>query len=156
MDLLCYRQLHSPILCLGPRVPNPPSIEEFANLTIASCMSAFACDDGGLHMFQHPSGHTVEAREPDMQTALSGLFGHWPDGLRVGDVFRDVAHVMDDLKLLLRNGLVEIRCPDSRETVRPCDPLNRMEARGGHVTTPFHTREAVPVLRSEPSAELVS
>ena len=35
VDLLCYRQLHSPILTLAPFVRRPPDLDDFANLTIA-------------------------------------------------------------------------------------------------------------------------
>lgn len=96
-------------------------------------------------MFQHPSGYTVEAKEEVISAAFIRLQRCWPEGLRIGDVFDDVEHVMDDLKLLQRNGLIEIRCPDRREFAGPPDPLNKMEAaHGDYVTTPYHTRDAVP------------
>jgi SAM-dependent methyltransferase len=143
-DLLCYRQLHSPILCRGPREKVLPSIEEFADLTIASCLTPCR-DDGTAQMFEHPSGFKVEVREDASREAFSRLRQCWPLGMRVGHVFNDVGHVMDDLKLLQRNGLVEIRSSEPAKDIQFSTLLNEMEAaHGDYVTTPYHTREAVP------------
>ncbi len=66
-------------------------------------------------MFQHPSGYQVEAKVAVMVTALKRLQPLWPRGLRIGAVFPDVSKVMDDLKLLQRNGLIELRCIEPGE-----------------------------------------
>lgn len=157
-DLLCYRQLHSPILSLARGVHCPPSMEEFGNLTIASCLSVCACEVEEHQMFQHPSGYKVEAKEASIQAAFIRLRQHWPEGLRIGEIFQDVASVIDDLLLLQRNGLIEIRYPNSRGSSVSSDLLNRMEAaHGDYVTTPYHTREAVPIRwTSGSSAAIVS
>jgi len=145
MDLLCYRQLHSPILCFGPLTRRPHSLAEFADLTIASCLSNCATEAGGTNRFQHPSGYEVEAKESGMETALLRLRRQWPTGMRIGDLFHDVGCVMEDLKLLHRNGLIEIRCREARESHESAELLNRLEAQhGDYITTAYHTREAVP------------
>jgi len=146
-DLLCYRQLHSPILCLKPSVPRPPTNDELSNLTIASCLIACTGNDGNEDMFWHPSGYTVEAKEDAIGAAFVRLLPLWPLGVRIADLFSEVATatVIDDLKLLHRNGLIEMRCPPPRESFGSSELLNRMEAAyGDYVTTPYHTREAVP------------
>ena len=52
---------------------------------------------------------------------------------------------MDDLKLLQRNGLIELRCIEPGEFSVGRTPLNRLESRwGDYVTSPYHTREVVP------------
>ena len=146
MDLLSYRQLHSPILCRRPLIRRPHSIAEFAELTIASVLTSDPDERGQPGMFRHPSGYEVEAKEGDMRTALRNLQRHWPRGLRIGDMFHDVANVMDDLKLLHRNGLIEIRCREPDESCDMPEKLNRMEAQhSDYITTAYHTREAVPV-----------
>lgn len=146
MDLLRYRQLHSPILCLGPWSRRPHSRAEFADLTIASCLSSCATIGGGkTRRFNHPSGYEVETMEIGMETALKHLQSQWPKGVRIGDLFHDVACVMDDLKLLHRNGLIEIRCQEACEIHESVELLNRMEAEHGYVTTAYHTREAAPI-----------
>jgi SAM-dependent methyltransferase len=152
IDLLCYRQLHSPILCLGQLTRRPHSLAEFTDLTIASCLSGCATEGGGPNRFQHPSGYEVEAKESGMQNALMRLRKQWPKGVRIGDLFDDVACVMDDLKLLHRNGLVELRCLEACGAHESAELLNKMEAQhGGYVTTAYHTREAVPIEWAESS-----
>jgi SAM-dependent methyltransferase len=145
VDLLCYRQLHSPILTRGPLTRHPPGLEEFANLLVASCLVPCAPSSAENPMFQHPSGCQVEAKEAIIVTALKRLQPLWPQGLRIGAVFPDVTQVMDDLILLQRNGLIELRCIEPGEFGVCPDSLNRLESHyGGYVTTPYHTREAVP------------
>jgi SAM-dependent methyltransferase len=145
VDLLCYRQLHSPILTRAPLAWHPPKLEEFENLLVASCLVPCGSNGAENPMFQHPSGHQVEAKEAVVVTALKSLQLLWPQGLRIGTVFPDVTQVMDDLILLQRNGLIELRCIEPGEFGVCPDSLNRLEAcYGGYVTTPYHTREAVP------------
>ena len=145
VDLLCYRQLHSPILTHSPLTLRPPSIEEFANLIVASCLVPCASNNTENPMFQHPSGYQVEAKTVDMATALSGLQSLWPRGLRIGTLFQDVREIIDDLKLLQRSGLIELRCIEPGEFSVGRTPLNRLESRWGeYVTSPYHTPDAVP------------
>jgi SAM-dependent methyltransferase len=145
VDLLCYRQLHTPILTHSPLMRRRPSTEEFANLLVASCLTPCAPSSAENPMFQHPSGYQVEAKEEVIRTALEKLQPLWPRGLRIGAVFPDVRHVMDDLKLLHRNGLIELRCIEPAEFGVCPEPLNRLEGRrGGYATSPYHTREDIP------------
>ncbi len=144
VDFLCYRQLHTPILTRSPLTRCPPSIEEFSNLLVASCLTA--CEQSGTQnsMFQHPSGYQVEAKEEVIRTALEKLQPLWPRGLRIDRVFPDVRHVMDDLKLLHRNGLIELRCTEPSDLEFHHDRLKRWEVEcGDYMTTPYHTLEAV-------------
>jgi SAM-dependent methyltransferase len=144
-DLLFYRQLHSPVLCLSPLARHPHSLEEFSGLWIASVLSASSSEGEGSKIFRHPSGYEVEAKESGMQAALTQLRAQWPQGMRIAEVFPDVASVMDDLKLLHQNGLIELRCREPDQHGRPAEILNRMQAqRGSCITTAYHTREAVP------------
>jgi SAM-dependent methyltransferase len=144
VDLLCYRQLHSPMLTPGPLTRLSPTLQEFANLLIASCLTPCAPSGAQNPMFQHPSGYQVEAKEEIIRAALTRLQPLWPRGLRVGAVFSDVSHVMNDLKLLHCNGLIELRCMEPGEFGVCPDSLNRLESHyGGYATTPYHTREAV-------------
>lgn len=144
VDFLCYRQLHSPILTQGPLAHRLPSLEEFANLLVASCLAPCAPSSTGNPMFQHPSGYEVEAKVEIIRIAFEKLHLLWPRGLRIGAVFPDVSQVMDDLKLLQRNGLIELRCIEPDEFGVCREPLNRLEDRWGeYVTTAYHTREIV-------------
>ena len=143
VDLLCYRQLHSPILTQSPLAWDPPGLYEFANLLVASCLIPCTSNGAKNPMFQHPSGYQVEAKEEVIVTALKRLQPLWPRGLRIGAVFPDVSQVMDDLKLLQRNGLIELRCIEPYEFGVCPDSLHRLESHyGSYVTTPYHTREA--------------
>jgi SAM-dependent methyltransferase len=83
VDLLSYRQLHSPILTRSPMVRQPPDLEEFANLFVASCLTLCASTDSENPMFEHPSGYQVEAKEEIMRDVLMSLQPLWPRGLRV-------------------------------------------------------------------------
>ena len=143
LDLLSYRQLHSPILTKGQWNPKPMTYEEFGNLLIASCLTHIPSNKAENPMLQHPSGYQVEAKEAVILNAMKKLQPLWPQGLRVQEVFPDVRHVMADLRLLHRNGLIELRCIDSNEFGISGDLLNRLECEwGGYTTTVYHTREA--------------
>lgn len=146
VDLLSYRQLHTPILTRSPWKRQPPTVQEFSNLYIASCLTPCTSNDSEHQMFQHPSGYQVEAKDEVIRRALNRLQPLWPRGVRIGEVFPDAAQVMEDLKLLQRNGLIEFRCIEPGEWGKYSNSLNRLEAVwGGYVTTLYHTREAVPV-----------
>jgi SAM-dependent methyltransferase len=138
-DLLCYRQLHSPILCLAPRSRQPLTAEEFGHLLIASCLTVCTGEGESEPLFAHPSGAKVELREAATQEAFRHLRQVWPNGIRVGEVFGDVGHVMDDIRLLQRNGLVEIRCMESEYT-RCAELLEDLpSASGDYMTDRYHT-----------------
>jgi len=146
VDLLCYRQLHTPILTNSPWQRTLPTSDEFGDLLVASCLAPCAPDNLGNPMFQHPTGYQVEAKEEIMWTVLERLHHLWPCGLRIKEIFPDVCHVMNDLKLLFRNGLIDLRCIEPAEFGVCPEPLNKFEIRrGGYATSPYHTRENFPV-----------
>lgn len=141
IDLVCYRQLHSPILTRSPFTRREPGAGEFANLTVASCLTPRDGAGGSPPMFQHPDGYEVEAKEAVMHAALTALRDAWPRGLRVGTLFPDVPRVMDDLRLLHRNGLIDLRYDAAEDAVNGA-PLQQCEHARGYFTTAYHTREA--------------
>jgi hypothetical protein len=109
-DLLCYRQLHSPILTSPGFSRRLPDGQEWSRLLVASCLTEReAADPGTVPSFVHPSGYVVEAKTAPMADALRALRTEWPRGLRVGEVIPDVSEAIDDLRLLQRNGLIELR-----------------------------------------------
>jgi cyclopropane fatty-acyl-phospholipid synthase-like methyltransferase len=141
-DLLSYRQLHSPILTNEAFEPRVPDVDEFGALVIASCLEASGVSDGGHPVFRHPSGYEVDARDAAIEMALRTLRPLWPRGMPIDALFPDVGEVMDDLRLLHRNGLIELRVAEVSSTT-DVGPLKRIEgASGGYFTTPYHTREA--------------
>ncbi len=144
IDLLCYRQLHSPILTLGPFNKNLPGLTEFGNLFVASCLERCpSSDENGTVKFRHPSGYEVEAKENFMQEAFMKLHTQWPRGSRVAETFPLTAEVVEDLRLLQRNGLIELRCIEPGDFGIDGEPLNRLELEwGGYYTTPYHTTVA--------------
>lgn len=143
IDLLCYRQMHSPILTQAPLDRSPPSPEELAALTVASCLVPCAGDDGGATTIQHPSGRRVEVPEPANQRALAKLRTVWPRGLPVREAFAEPDGVIDLLLHLQREGLVELRRVEPGDFGVDGGPLNALEAAAGYITTCYHTCEAV-------------
>jgi SAM-dependent methyltransferase len=146
VDLLCYRQLHSPILTPGPWSRELPGTAEFGNLLVASCLEPLPPGEGAANpMFRHPSGYEVEAKEEGIRAALSSLRPLWPRGLSVKTLFPDVSDMEEDLRLLHRHGLIELRCIEPGDFETPADALNRLERDwGGYLTTPYHQTCRVP------------
>jgi SAM-dependent methyltransferase len=140
VDLLCYRQLHSPILALQPFDRRPADLTEIGSLVVASCMEPCShSDPGGHSIFKHPSGLEVDAKEEFMRDAFTKLRSVWPRGLPVATILPDVDQVSDDLRLLHRNGLIELRCIEPGDFGIDGHALNRLERDcGGYVTTPYH------------------
>jgi len=141
VDFLCYRQLHSPILAKGPVERRPPNVDEFACLTVASCLAPCEQSIDGMPMFRHPSGYTVEAKNQVIKRVFDLLAKQWPDGLRIDTVFSDLDEVVPDLTLLFRNGLIDLRLPASISSDVDYESLRRFENdKRGHFTTPYHTQ----------------
>jgi SAM-dependent methyltransferase len=139
VDLLCYRQLHSPILTRSPLERRPVSAEEFGRLYVASPLGPAGRDDAGNALFKHPNGFEVEARQEPMRAALSRLHPIWPRGVCVAEAFADPAAAREDLELLQRNGLVELRCIEPGDFGVDPAPLNALEHEwGGYFTTAYH------------------
>lgn len=146
VDLLCYRQLHSPILCRGGLTRRPPSSTEFGALSVASCLTLAAEDAAAPNSFftHPPSGFQVETRTPAMRQSLLRLQPLWPRGLPVQTLFSEVAVAMDDLVLLHRNGLIELRLADPAETDgHPFASTPLPADDGAYAVTPYHSRVAI-------------
>ena len=99
VDLLSYRQLHSPIFTLAPWQRQLPNLRRWETSWVASCLEPLPSVDGALPMFKHPSGYEVEARDDTMPVALAKLLPLWPQGLRADKLFPDVREIAEDLLL---------------------------------------------------------
>ncbi len=144
VDLLCYRQMHCPILTRAPLTRHLPDHEEFASLLMASCLAPGSASGS---LFQHSSGQQVEAEEAAARDALTRLQPLWPRGLPVGELFPDVSLAMDDLKHLQRSGLIELRCVEPGGFGVRAETLNDLERHWGDtMTTPYHTTEPIPMV----------
>ncbi len=142
VDLLRYRQFHTPILTRKPLARSLPSVDEFANLWVASALAPSKSKIAGNATFIHPSGYRVETKQRIVEEALVRLFPFWPRSLRVGELFPDVRLVMDDLVLLHQNGLLELRCAEMAAYRAGSGPLPAFEcSRHGYAVTALHTRE---------------
>jgi SAM-dependent methyltransferase len=138
-DLVCYRQLHSPILTQRGFTRRAPGVQEFSDLIIASCLVEREPSSGEVWAFKHPSGYEVEARSRSIAALLRTLPSRWPQGLRLGDTFGDVS-LIEDLRLLHRNGMIELRLIEPHDFHGEPEWLNRMEHEwGDYATTPYHT-----------------
>jgi SAM-dependent methyltransferase len=115
-DLLCYRQLHSPILTSPDFERRLPDVTEWSALIVASSLVEQESPNREVYLFVHPTGYEVEARTDQKVQALRRLQPLWPSGLPTGGLFASVEEVIDDLKLLQRNGLIEIRVVDEKNT----------------------------------------
>jgi SAM-dependent methyltransferase len=137
VDLLCYRQLHSPILTPAPFDRRPPDPGEFGALRVASALEPVPPTAAGQYpVFRHANGYEVDAKDEVMTRALTKLYSLWPTGLAVAEAFPDVSAVEEDLRLLHRNGLIELRCREPAAV----DPtaLHKLERERGYFTTAAH------------------
>lgn len=146
-DLLCYRQLHSPLFTREPVTRKEPRAGA-SGWMMASCLAPGARDATTANpLFTHPSGYEVEAKEPTMARALESLCKLWPASVRVGALFENPADVVDDLLALHRNGLIELRLVDPGGFGVCAAALNELEAQANdnaYVTSPYHVREPAP------------
>jgi hypothetical protein len=145
VDLFCYRQLHSAIITPNPLKRRTLDLDEFGNLLVASCLKPCPFSDcNGASMFKSPSGFEVETKEEVVRAGLEKLYAIWPRGIRVAEAFPNVTRVMDDLKLLQRNGLIELRCIEPGDFGVDGNVLNILERTwAGYFTTPYHTMETI-------------
>jgi hypothetical protein len=142
VDLLSYRQLHSPILSFGSFEPTPLTLGECAVLEMASCLAPTGQrTESGSALFEHPMSRVqVETSGLAMEPALRRLHVEWPGGAPIGALFDDVAGVMEDVLLLHRNGLVDLRLSSFNEAVAGSGHLTGWEAERGYATTRHHQR----------------
>ncbi|HEY6556228.1 MAG TPA: class I SAM-dependent methyltransferase [Polyangiaceae bacterium] len=142
IDLLSYRQLHSPILSKAGLMARSPESHELAELFVASPLVRTS-EQQPWPRFRHPSGYEVDAREQPICQALDVLSSLWPRGARLASLFEPVDPWLEDILLLHRHGLLELRVvePDlatAATALRSCE-----ERWGGYVTTPYHTYEII-------------
>lgn len=154
VDLLSYRQLHSPIFTrqpdtLAPSAPQPhprlaPTVDELAALLVAASLVPLNPGQSAPARFLHPSGFEVEAKDEPMRAAFERLAPLWPRAVSLPSLFPGPAPPFDDLMLLYRHGLIDLRLVEAGDFAAPAGPLNEREAQWGllHATTPWHTREA--------------
>ncbi|HTV01230.1 MAG TPA: class I SAM-dependent methyltransferase [Luteitalea sp.] len=108
-DLLCYRQLHSPILTHDGWQTTLPTLSELEGLFMASGLVLQETDEAaGAWCFAHPSGAEVRVTSPEIAAALLALVRAPGIARRLRDLFVDVAAVVDDVRLLHRNGMIEL------------------------------------------------
>lgn len=144
LDLIGYRQLHSPIftnVAADPASERGPCPSWF----LASPLVPVAPGErpGGQlanRFFRHPSGYEVEVKEQPLASALETVAPLWPRGVRLGEVVENVPRSAEDLRLLHRHGMLELRLaepasPEASAVLRACEG-----EWGGHYTSPYHTR----------------
>lgn len=140
-DLLCYRQMQSPILKHTPFVAQPCSNGEFSDLFIASSLTALEDDKHGPVMtFRQPSGQEIEIGDEPFCRALLELQKTCPRGLHIGSLFADVAANRENIEYLLELELIELRCIEPGDFAPLPGPLNELEESLRHISTsPWHT-----------------
>ncbi len=137
-DLLRYRQLHSPILTNGGFVRRAPELAELSRLFAASCLTERETGDDGTTFFDHPYGHEVVVKSDAIAKALRLLSVRRPHGCRLDELFADVAAVIDDIRLLHRNGMIELRMAEPLVPAR-AERWLQLERGIGYATTAYHT-----------------
>jgi SAM-dependent methyltransferase len=137
-DLLRYRQLHSPILTNGGFVRRAPELTELSRLFAASPLIERETGDDGTVFFDHPYGNEVAVKSDAIANALRLLNVRRPRGCRLDELFPDVAAVIDDVRLLQRNGMIELRVAEPLDALRP-ERLHELERPAGYATTAYHT-----------------
>jgi hypothetical protein len=126
-DLICYRQMQSPILAHAPLIKAACSEKEFAELYIASPLKPVKPEKGNFPTFRDASGQDIETRNESIGKALTELQPLWPHGRRIKSVFTDIADAREDLDWLLRHQLIELRCIEPGDFDADPEPLNALE-----------------------------
>lgn len=147
-DLLCYRQMHSPVLGRAPVQPRPCTEDEFKRLWLASPLGPVPGKDGE-RAFRHPDGRELGITDTELAAALDRLVTRWPGALPVSQLFSDTVAVREDLEFLAHQGLVTLRVAEPGQDVASSEALHEMEAAlHGMATSPWHT--FAPVEREDP------
>lgn len=134
-DLLCYRQMHSPILTQAPFEAMPYTIDEFSELFMASSLEPVNGGNDGLTTFRSDSGHEIETSDEPLIKALLALKAICPRGAPIKSLFRDVAVNREIIEDLLRHELIELRCIEPGEFEPRSAPLNELEQSLRDMTT---------------------
>lgn len=136
-DLLRYRQLHAPILARASWTRTAPTLAELGEVRMAACLRR---DDEVATRFHHPRGEQVDVDEPAIAAALLRLAPQWPRGEPLHALFDDLGEVVDDLRLLHRFGVIELRLVEPEQWARrEGGALHRLEAElRGTVTDALH------------------
>ena len=141
-DLICYRQMQSPILAHSSFTKTACDDTEFANLLMASNLEPMEVEAGENPSFKHPSGQEIETCKESIRTALLKLQPHWPRGLSIGSLFDDITDVRGDIEWLLHFQLVELQCVEPGDFGVAPEPLNQLEQSLRNATTsPWHIPE---------------
>ena len=138
-DLMCYRQMQSPLLTQSPLQPRPCEPGEFSGLYMASRLVPLEAR-GQSAIFLTPGGEEIEITDVHISQALKTLQPEWPRGRRVDSLFTDLADVMESLEFMLRNELIELRCVEPGDFGIAPEPLNELERSLRNMSTsPWHT-----------------
>ena len=136
IDLLRYRQLHSPIFTRGPVEFREVTADEMSELYLASEL-----DHQAESTFVHPNGIEIEVSDERLRNTFDALRKVWPVGHKVREVCAPEPDFYDDLKLLNGNQLVQLRLVEPAPDPGPDNPLSQLELQyGGFRTTPAHRR----------------
>ena len=139
-DLMCYRQMQSPILTHAPFSKRSCEDSEFAGLYMSSALIPINDKKTENPCFKHPSGQEIETHKGAIAQALHKLQPLWPRGLLIGSLFEDVNEVRSDIEWLFRYELVELRCIEPGDFENPAEPLNKLEQSLREISTsPWHT-----------------
>jgi|GEM_PF-1928234 len=139
-DLLCYRQMQSPILTHAPFSAKPCDLDEFSDLFMASSLKMVAGEKGGLTTFRQPSGQEIDTSDEPVCQALIKLEKSWPRGRRISSLFADVAAAREDIEYLLHHNMIELRCIEPGDFEASPEPLNALERSLRNIaTSPWHT-----------------
>jgi len=138
VDLVSYRQLHTPLLAKLPPVPDrAPDIQD---LHLASCLQLSDRSQAGKYL--HPNGYEVDVSHPALAAALDRLGPRWPAAEPLAVLLDNPAQHRDDLLLLHRHGLVELRLPQAPPAgAQGPNRLNPLERQwGSYYTNAIHQR----------------
>lgn len=126
-DLICYRQMQSPILTHTPLVKERCNDAEFANLIMASSLTPVEDKEGNQSSFKLATGQEIETSKESISKALIKLHPVWPRGLTVGSLFSDITDIRGDIEWLLHHQLVELRCIEPGDFDNGSEPLHALE-----------------------------
>ncbi|MBC8071432.1 MAG: class I SAM-dependent methyltransferase [Deltaproteobacteria bacterium] len=139
-DFMRYRQMCSPILAASPWVARPMTQGELRGLRLASALMPPADVSVLPAGFIGAGGQEVEVRDAVLRDVLVRVQPEWPLSLPLDQLFDGHEVPADDLLLLHRLGLLELRIDEPDASVEP-GPLHALELRErGELTSAYHRR----------------